>query len=83
MSEENTAPRAEDAETEFRRRLAAKLAARGYAGQELEVKVAELLRKGVKLRLDPSLAASPPAVPDVGEIARDTAPPRPLYEQDP
>ena len=41
-----------DAETEFRRRLAIKLRARGYDGEALEAKIEELLRKGVKLRLD-------------------------------
>jgi hypothetical protein len=40
-----------DAETEFRRRLAIKLRARGYEGPALESKIAELLRTGVKLRL--------------------------------
>jgi len=41
-----------DAETEFRRRLALKLAARGYEGAALEDKITELLRKGVNLRLN-------------------------------
>ena len=41
-----------DAETEFRRRLAVKLRARGYDGEALENKIIELLRKGVNLRLN-------------------------------
>jgi hypothetical protein len=41
-----------DAETEFRRRLALKLAARGHEGAALEAKIDELLRKGVNLRLN-------------------------------
>jgi hypothetical protein len=41
-----------DAETEFRRRLAIKLTARGYEGPALEQKIAELLAKPVNLRLD-------------------------------
>jgi hypothetical protein len=41
-----------DAETEFRRRLAVKLAARGYDGAALQNKIEELLRTGVKLRLN-------------------------------
>jgi len=41
-----------DAETEFRRRLAIKLRARGYDGAELEERIDELLRTGVGLRLD-------------------------------
>ncbi len=41
-----------DAETEFRRRLAVKLMARGYDGDALEAKIRELLSKGVNLRLN-------------------------------
>ena len=41
-----------DAETEFRRRLALKLAARGYEGQALQVKIEELLRLEIPLRLN-------------------------------
>jgi hypothetical protein len=41
-----------DAETEFRRRLAMKLSERGYSGAALAGKVEELLRKGVKLKLE-------------------------------
>jgi hypothetical protein len=41
-----------DAETDFRRRLAVKLAARGYEGAALEARIDELLRTGVKLRLN-------------------------------
>ena len=41
-----------DAETEFRRRLTGKLAARGYEGDALEAKIRELLSKGVALRLN-------------------------------
>ncbi len=41
-----------DAETEFRRRLAVKLVARGYEGDALEAKINELLCKGINLRLN-------------------------------
>jgi hypothetical protein len=41
-----------DVERAFRARLATKLAARGYAGAELEQKIDELLRKGLNLRLN-------------------------------
>jgi len=41
-----------DVETDFCRRLALKLAARGYEGAALEDKINELLRKGVNLRLN-------------------------------
>lgn len=41
-----------DVEMDFRRRLAVKLRARGYEGAVLEQKIDELLRKGVKLRLN-------------------------------
>ncbi len=41
-----------DAETEFRHRLVQKLAARGYEGAAIDRKVEELLRRGVKLRLN-------------------------------
>ena len=41
-----------DIETKFRRRLAEKLIARGYEGAALEAKIDELLRRGVKLRLN-------------------------------
>jgi hypothetical protein len=41
------------AETEFRRRLAIKLRARGYDEQALERKIEELLRKEIPLRLLP------------------------------
>jgi len=51
MLEENNPPVARDAESEFRRRLAAKLQSKGYAGCELETKIDELLSKGVNLRL--------------------------------
>jgi len=51
-----------DVEMEFRRRLAAKLRERGYQGPELEQKVEELLRKGVKLRLNiPEILGTPPS----------------------
>jgi len=40
------------AEIEFRRRLAAKLTERGFEGAALEARIDELLRRGVKLRLD-------------------------------
>ncbi len=40
-----------DAETEFRRRLARKLAARGYEGAALAQKIEELLRLEIPLRL--------------------------------
>jgi hypothetical protein len=42
-----------DAETEFRRRLAEKLAARGYEGAALALKIEELLRLEIPLRLPP------------------------------
>ncbi len=42
-----------DAETEFRRRLAVKLSARGYAGKALEDRIEELLRMPIPLRLLP------------------------------
>jgi hypothetical protein len=45
-------PLMQDGETEFRRRLAAKLEARGFSGAELDAKIADLLRKGVALRLN-------------------------------
>jgi hypothetical protein len=40
-----------DAETEFRRRLAIKLTAKGYDADALASKIEGLLRTGVKLRL--------------------------------
>jgi hypothetical protein len=51
-----------DAGTEFRRRLAAKLAARGYGGAALRDRIEELLRTVVKRRLniDEIMGASPP-----------------------
>ncbi len=52
MLETTTEHDLRDAEGEFRRRLRQKLAARGYAGAGLDAKVDELLRKGVKLRLN-------------------------------
>jgi len=52
MLKQKKSPPTADGESEFRRRLAIKLAARGYCGPELEAKIEELLRKGVKLRLD-------------------------------
>ncbi len=42
----------DDAETEFRRRLAEKLSVRGYAGAALDRRIEELLRSGVKLTLN-------------------------------
>ena len=42
-----------DAETEFRRRLAVKLRARGYDGVALENKIEDLLRLEIPLRLLP------------------------------
>jgi hypothetical protein len=42
-----------DGETEFRRRLGVKLAARGYAGPALAAKLEELLRQDIPLRLRP------------------------------
>lgn len=42
-----------DAETEFRRRLGEKLAARGYEGDALANKIEELLRLEIPLRLMP------------------------------
>ncbi len=41
-----------DAETEFRRRLSLKLAARGYEGPALQAKIGELLRLEINLRLN-------------------------------
>jgi hypothetical protein len=52
MLEGETTEQLDDAETEFRRRLAQKLGARGYSGAALESKIEELLRKGVNLRLN-------------------------------
>jgi hypothetical protein len=52
MLDEGSGPLVRDAETEFRARLTAKLQLRGYHGAELEQKIEDLLRKGVKLRLD-------------------------------
>ena len=40
------------AEIDSRRRLAAKLAARGYEGAASDERIEELLRRGVRLRLD-------------------------------
>ena len=45
-----------DAETEFRRRLAAKLRARGLSGQALEDRIEALLRLDFPLRLLPDEA---------------------------
>jgi hypothetical protein len=42
----------EDAEAVFRHKFRQKLAARGYAGAELDRKVDELMRAPVRFRLD-------------------------------
>ena len=52
MLEANSIETPFDAEREFRHRLAAKLAARGYDGTALQDKINELLRTGVKFRLN-------------------------------
>ena len=52
MPEGRTIEKPYDAETEFRRRLSQKLAAKGYEGPELENRIEELLRKGAKLKLN-------------------------------
>jgi hypothetical protein len=49
-----------DAETEFRRRLAIKLRAKGYEGDSLHSKIEELLRLDIPLRLLPDVADGQP-----------------------
>ena len=51
LTQQTSAPLA-DAETEFRRRLREKLAARGVAAAEIDARIDMLLRQGVKLKLD-------------------------------
>jgi len=52
----------ESAEMLFRRRLAHKLAERGYSGEALAAKVEELLRLDIPLRFPPDLMNDmPPA----------------------
>jgi hypothetical protein len=60
MLEEQTTPELNDAETEFRRRLAEKLTARGYSGAALARKIEELLRLEIPLRLLPDETADLP-----------------------
>jgi hypothetical protein len=52
MLEDDSKLTLRDAETDFRRRLAEKLLQRGYSGDQLALKIEELLRRGVNLRLD-------------------------------
>ncbi len=52
MHESSSGDGMSEAESEFRRRLAAKLKVRGYEGAALERKIEELLRKPVGLRLN-------------------------------
>jgi hypothetical protein len=60
MGEHEAHEMLDDAETEFRRRLAVKLAARGYAGEALAAKIEELLRLKIPLRLPPDLLVDLP-----------------------